>query len=89
MSREEMLETLERIRQDLHKQFEDRPGTHAARLTQLDHAIGNAAAVTQHLFDEEAREVELAVRVMADEATSPVAGRTKKDHYAVVARRAK
>ena len=89
MERQEIASVLGEIRQSLKKQFNDGVGTHESRLAQADAALVNAALFSDMLFDEEERETELAVRIMNDEASSPVAGRTKKDFFAVVARRAK
>ena len=71
MTREEALAMLETVRKAMHEQFEDgtekHGHTHAPRLHAIDGALDNAAMHIQHLHDEEAREVDLAQRILRRE----------------------
>ena len=64
MERDEALAELERVRAAMHQAFEDDHGTHRSRLEALDSALGTAGMHVSHLFDEEQREADLAVRIL-------------------------
>jgi hypothetical protein len=93
MTREQIQAALKQLGEELHAKFEDEVKTHGARLEQLDAFLANVSMAVDHLFDEEEREVDFAVRFLEQEAdkgliTSPVAGRDRK-HFKVVAGRAR
>lgn len=92
MTRDDALAKLDEVRAAMHEQFGDEHGTHEARLAALDSALASAAMHVEHLHDEEAREIDLAQRIVAretvhggHEVTSPV-GRNHKHTLAIAGR---
>lgn len=63
MSLDDALAALGAVKAAMHEQYPD----HEARLGQLDAALDTASMAVQHLADEEAREVELARRLVRRE----------------------